>query len=289
MIIFQLLMLVLVMTYGKNKSWMKYVLVANAFGWYLWLQKRLQMPGAVGLLLPELFIIILTDILYIWMSLRHKKEEVLRKENALLQEQVSRYQLQIQQNENYQKRVCHVKHDLKNQLLGLNALLINEEYDEVKRIIDDTLGELSANNCVETGNAMIDNLVSYKVVIAKEKQIPVEVEMRIPITNKLESMPLVIALGNLLDNAIEACEKIPKEKRHIKVRMLQKDSRIFMEIENTFSGELKTDKRGHLVTTKECHDFHGYGIRSIEKALQNVGDFIYHVEGDKFVATVIIY
>lgn len=114
MLIFQILMLLLVMTYGKNKPWMKYVLVVNACGWYIWLQKKLQMPGAMGLLLPELVIILITDIFYIWMNLRQRKAEKLKKENELLQEQISRYQLQIQQNECHQKRVYRIKHDLKN-------------------------------------------------------------------------------------------------------------------------------------------------------------------------------
>jgi sensor histidine kinase YesM len=289
MLIFQLIMLILVITYGKNKTWMKYLLVVNAFGWYICLQKRLQIPNAIGFLLPELIIILLTDTLYIWMSIRHKKAKTLKKENALLQEQISRYQLQIQQNESNQKLVYRIKHDLKNQLIVLNALLVNKKYEEAKQAIADTLGELSANNCIETGNVTLDNLLNYKLAIAKEKQISVEAEMRIPIVKKLDSMWLLIVIGNLLDNAIEACENVPIKKRYIKINMIQKDSRIFLEIENTFTGEIKTDKKGHLITTKKSPDFHGYGIRSIEKSLENIGDFIYHVEDNKFMATVIIY
>lgn len=173
--------------------------------------------------------------------------------------------------------------------MGLNTLLVKEEYKEAKRIIDDTLGELCANNYVQTGNVMLDNLTNCKIACAKEKQIPVEVEMRIPVEDRFESMPIVITVGNLLDNAIEACEKVSKENRYIKIRMIQKDSRIFVEIENSFSGEIKIDKRGNLITTKKCSDFHGYGISSIKKALGNMGDFIYRVEGEKFCATVILY
>lgn len=289
MLLFQILVFLFVISYGKNKPWTKYLLVANACGWYIRLQKNLQMPGAVGVLLLELAVILITDIFYIWMSLRQEKAEVLKKENALLQEQISRYKSQIEQNECHQKRVCQIKHDLKNQLLGLNALLVNEEYEEVKRIIDDTLGELCANNYVQTGNVMLDNLTNCKIARAKEKQIQVEVEVRIPVEDRLDSMPLVIAVGNLLDNAIEACENVPKDKRYIKINIIQKDSRIFVDIENSFSGELKIDKNGDLITTKKCSDFHGYGIKSIKKALENIGDFIYHTEDEKFCATVILY
>lgn len=289
MLLFQTLVFLFVIGYGKNKSWTKYLLIANACGWYIWLQKSLQKPGAVGVLLPELIVILITDIFYIWMRRRQKKAETLKKENALLQEQINRYQSQIEQNECHQKRVCQIRHDLKNQLWGLNGLLIKGEYEEARRIIDDTLGELCASNCVQTGNVMLDSLINGKIACAKEKGIPVEVEVRIPAEDRFDSMPLVIAVGNLLDNAIEACENVSKDKRYIKIKIIQRDSRVFAEIENSFSGEIKVDKNGELVTTKKCSDLHGYGIKSIKKALENVGDFVYHEEGEKFCATVILY
>lgn len=289
MLLFQIIMFLFVIGYGKNKSWTKYLLVANACIWYFWLQKNLQSPGTAGPLLLELVIILITDIIYIWMSLRQRNEKILKKENELLQEQISRYQSQIKQNKCYQKKVCQIKHDLKNQLLGLDALLVNEKYEEVKRIIDETLGELCENASIQTGNVMLDNLTNYKIARAKEKNIPVEVEVKIPVDDRLDSMPLVVAMGNLLDNAIEACENVAEAKRYIKIKIIQKDSRIFVEIENSFSGEIKIDKNGELITIKKCSDFHGYGIKNIKKALKNSGDFIYHTEDKKFCATLILY
>lgn len=289
MLVFQILLLIFVVSYARNKPWIKYVLIADIFVWYIRLQEKIEMPGALGLLWAEIILIFVTFVIYILFCVRQKKMDILKRENALLQEQICRYRLQVQENESYQKNVCRIKHDLKNELLGLNALLVNGEYEQAKQIIDNTLGELCARNCIQTGNVMLDGLANCKIACAEDKNIAIEVEVRIPVEERLNTMPVVVAIGNMLDNAIEACEKIPKERRYIKVKIIRKDSRIFVEVENSFSGEIRINKAGDLITTKQCADLHGHGIKSIKKALKNVGDFIYRVEDEVFYATVILY
>lgn len=289
MLLFQILVFLFVISYGKKSRWTKYLLIANVSGWYIWLQKNLQIPGTVGILLLELAVIFVTDVYYIWINLRQKKIKNLVKENGWLQDQICRYKSQIEQNKTYQERVYQIKHDLKNKFLGLEALLVGKKYEEIKWIIDDTLEELCIKTCIQTGNVMLDNLINCKIAYAKEKQISVDIEARIPVEDRLDTMSLVIAIGNLLDNAIEACENIPKDRRYIKIKIMQKDTRIFIEIENSFSGEIKTDKKGELITSKKYGDFHGYGVKSVKKALDNIGDFIYYIEDKKFCATVILY
>lgn len=289
MLLFQILIFLFVISCGKKNRWIKYLLIANVSGWYIWLQMNLQIPGTAGVLLLELAVIFITDVYYIWVNLRQKKITNLDKENGWLKDQICRYKSQIEQNKTYQEKVYQIKHDLKNKFLGLDALLVEKKYEEIKQIIDGTLGELCVETCIQTGNVMLDNLINCKIAYAKEKQISVDIEARIPVEDRLDTMPLVIAIGNLLDNAIEACENIAKDRRYIKVKIIQKDTRIFIEIENSFSGEIKTDNKGELITSKKYSDFHGYGIKSVKKALGNIGDFIYYIEDKKFHATVILY
>lgn len=289
MLFFQLFILIFTTIFGKNKYWVKYVLVINALVWYLWLQKRLHMPNSVGFLLLEFLIISVTDIWYIWHCIRKKRAESLEKENSILQEQMSLYQLRIQQNEDYRKRIYSIQHDLKNQLIGFHALLVNGDYDEARKSIEEELGKVSESPCPECGDLVLDHLISCKAAVAREKQIPVDINIGVSITRKPDSVKMAVAMGNLLDNAIEACEKVPKEKRYIRINMCQKDSRIFIEIENPFSGEIKIDKTGSLVTTKTNSALHGYGIRAVEKALENFGDFVYRIEGNTFFSILILY
>ena len=289
MLIVQILILIYVIWMGKRKSWTKYVLLGNFIIWYMYLQIVIQNPGTMGIILTEFIIIVLTDLYFLLFSIKQKKNKVLTKENAVLQEHIKMYEQQILQINMQNEQIYGIKHDLKNQFFHINTLIENKEYDKVKEILNKTLGDLSVQKYVQTGNVTFDNLINYKITCAKEQGISVESEILIPIDEIYNSSSIILILGNLMDNAIEACLKVPVKDRFITMRVIKKDSRTFIVVKNSFDGKCVVDKKGNFLTTKENAEMHGFGLKNVKRTLEDGGDFSYQIENNIFSVTVIIY
>ena len=80
----------------------------------------------------------------------------------------------------------------------------------------------------------------------------------------MKDVDLYSCIGNALDNAITAVEKVPEEdKKLIALSLVRKNGMLCLHIENYYVGEL--DIRGGILrTTKEDKRSHGIGMRSIE-------------------------
>ena len=116
---------------------------------------------------------------------------------------------------------------------------------------------------------------STKVVI-EESSIP------------MKDIDLHSLLGNLFNNAIEALEKIPEDKRDLQVEIRPKGGYISILVKNRIL-ESVLEKNPHLITSKEDVSQHGFGvkiIRSLAEKYQGYADFY---ESDSyFCAQVLI-
>lgn len=72
-------------------------------------------------------------------------------------------------------------------------------------------------------------------------------------------------IGNFLDNALQAVEKLPSPLRKILVLLKYDKGRLFIKVENSFDGKVKK-KDGHIETMKS-EIGHGYGLKKMWKEL----------------------
>ena len=101
-------------------------------------------------------------------------------------------------------------------------------------------------------------------------------------------------LNNLLDNAIEACRKIEKEKRYIRLSLKRKDNFLLITVENSFDGILQQAEDGLPRTMKETElpeilMEHGVGLRNVrELAERYFGAGNIEAKGNRFKVTVML-
>lgn len=97
-------------------------------------------------------------------------------------------------------------------------------------------------------------------------------------------------LNNLLDNAIEACEKIAIEKRYIKLYLKQNHRFVLVEVENTFDGNLKWDNGFTLPSTTKMNSMeHGIGLKNVKDvANRYFGDLDIKVQENTFKVIVLL-
>ena len=96
-----------------------------------------------------------------------------------------------------------------------------------------------------------------------------------------------IILNNGLDNAIEAAEK--ENDPHIYLGSYVRENLFFIEMRNTFTGYLKTDKTGKNLCTLKEEAGHGLGLKNIKScAAKYYGKVEWTVKDQEFVLTVML-
>lgn len=163
-------------------------------------------------------------------------------------------------------------HNIKNALFVISGYIIIGEYNKALEKISDICDsfEESCHICI-TGNSIIDILLQYKMNTAKQYNIEIHYinELSHTFSFSGDEMDFCTALGNALDNAIEACANLDSSiNRYINVEFSSEaDDYISVEISNPVNGIVPV-KNNHINSTKGDNLYHGFGIISMKECVQ---------------------
>lgn len=164
------------------------------------------------------------------------------------------------------------RHDYHNHLQVMKAQLALGSIDEITRYLDELEQDLDrVDTYVKSGNLMVDAILNSKLSLAEKKQIAVKCKAEIPEVISVEDVDICVILGNLLDNAIEACEKIPAENRFLRVYMVVNKSQLYISVQNSAKEELDFNER-HYITNKRGS--HGFGMRRVKALVDKYEGFL---------------
>lgn len=190
-------------------------------------------------------------------------------------------------SENYQSleermsETAAIRHEMRHQLTALDILCQNDDFEGIKKMLSEMLAEQKVQTALHfTSNVPINTILQYTSGRAKHMQIQFQASAEVPNEINIPEADLCSLLMNMLDNALEASEKVfPKENRKVSVRIRVSDLYLTIRCENTFNGELKKDKKGNLLTTKEDQSAHGFGCRQMTEIAAKYKSTIYfHTE-----------
>ena len=99
-----------------------------------------------------------------------------------------------------------------------------------------------------------------------------DVFVQLPENIGIPETVLSVVLGNLLENAVDACSEIIEDKKKITVRGKYEQSALFFEITNTYTGDLRKNTSGTLLSTKAAG--HGIGLNSVEHIANTMGGML---------------
>lgn len=197
------------------------------------------------------------------------------------QKKAEQYQVQAavyQTLEQQYSQAERLRHDLKNHVLALLGLWEEQAWEKLGDYLKRMEGsaQLGINEEV-TGNRAVDALLCQKRKQAEEKGIEWECDVRIPKQCDINEFDLCVLLGNLLDNALEACERLQRkgkekeqgEQLFICVGAQAVKSCILLEVKNSMDAEERQAKG----SIKEGN-LRGHGI-----GLLNVGDVVRKYNG----------
>lgn len=211
-------------------------------------------------------------------------------DNQLLGEQIHNQtdysKFEAEQVEN----IKSIKHDFINHLQVLYKMLYYNEAQKAKQyLIDLNVIKDVEDNSINTGNISLDTVLSSKIHIAKNKGIKVSTNIIVPEKLPIDSVDECIIFGNLLDNAIEACEKMNNREKTIDVSVKYNGKYLLCNIENPTIDKVKYGKKS-LVTTKSNKNEHGIGTKNINRIVKKYnGTIKYSVKDGKFNAELMLF
>ena len=141
-----------------------------------------------------------------------------------------------------------------------------------------------------TGNPVTDVILNRKGQICAQECVMLEGELLFPAKLGIEAFDLGILLNNALDNAIEACRKVPEgRERLIRFRGYTKGRMYFVVVENTYDGERLPEGVDVLRTTKTDTEGHGLGMSNMRSCVEKYyGTMQYEAGSGKFVLTIML-
>lgn len=180
-------------------------------------------------------------------------------------------------------------HDMKNHILILQNLFKAKNYSEAEKYTNSLSETASVLDYTWTGSDIIDCILNIKKTVCEQMNITLMIDVD-PIGVDLDGVIVSTIISNLLDNAIEACQKFEDEIPCIRVAIRHINDMIFIKIQNP-AYDVSNFEKGILVTTKENgKDQHGWGLKSVEAAVKKVdGVFRYSCNKGKFTSVVTLF
>ncbi len=216
-----------------------------------------------------------------------KKRHEQRTENIALQLQLNNMNSYIRDTTEKVNEIRHLKHDMKNKLLAYNSLIESNDFDAIKNDIEKTLALPSLSESFSyCTNIAFNSILTNKAGIARENNI--DFRCRVLLAPDYNSVQLLVALSNLIDNAIEHELAEPENLRHLTLSIIQDVDSINITLENYISQSI-LDTNPTLATTKSNASEHGMGIsntRSLVSSINGIMNFA--EEGNSFFAQIII-
>ncbi len=165
------------------------------------------------------------------------------------------------------------RHDYHNHMQKIRAHLEMGEYAEVRRYIDLMETELDAVDIrYKTGNTGVDGMLNSKLTLAERKGLRIKCDAELPAHLSCNPVDLCVLIGNLIDNAIEACEKMdPSRDRFVRIYMCVRKKQFYLSVSNA-TGETVRRLDQEYITHKRGN--HGNGLRRINKVVEKNRGFI---------------
>lgn len=162
-------------------------------------------------------------------------------------------------------------HDFRAHLEMLDSLLENKSFQEAANYITQLRAEQTERILlVNTHNSAMDAILNQKALIAKKHNIDVQFTVNDLSPLLIDAVDLTVIISNLMDNAIEACEKLPIHERQIHVKALLEDA-FFFSIRNRSEPVQVCDNM--VITTKPNTLLHGYGLQNVRSTLNKYDSY----------------
>lgn len=257
--------------------------------------------GSMYVVIPVIAVLCLVCTVFsrkIYSELMHFEEQ---KKNLLFyKQQLTDMTEHVKELELLYDGIRGMRHDINNSVADMEQLLqistekgqlpdgVRQEAEVYLQNMQLAAGRLSLQ--FSTGNPVTDVILNRKGQICTQETIMLEGDLIFPARLGIEAFDLGILLNNALDNAIEACRNVPRNRgRSIRFHGYTKGRMFFVIIENSYDRSMMQQEGDVLRTTKSDKESHGFGMNNMRSCVEKYyGTMQYEMEEERFVLTIMM-
>ena len=201
-----------------------------------------------------------------------------------------RNETNISQYQSFLKDAEHLKelrvfrHDFKNRIIGLKALLDNGKYDEAKEYLNslEQLFDITEKGDISySNNTLIDAILQNTAYKCKKESIRFDAEVILSENElSLSQIDICSLFGNLCDNAFEAQSGKNLSDAFISITTSRREKWIIITVENRYDGITLNNSEGKITTSKNDKENHGFGLNIIKNIVESINGAKVLIEQD---------
>lgn len=180
---------------------------------------------------------------------------------------------QVEEVNDLYMRMRGWRHDYHNHLQKLKAHLAMGQIEEARKYLNQLEGDLDGIRVkYTTGNVSLDAILNSKLSIAEKEKIRISCKAQIGENPSVGDMDLCVIIGNLIDNAVESCRKMPLDAdRFLRIYLCTQKQQLYIAVTNStrepvrkLDAEFISNKRGD----------HGHGMKRIDLVVEKYNGYI---------------
>lgn len=197
--------------------------------------------------------------------------------DSIYARQIAAYQNKLLKNEvdevhNIYLTMRGWRHDYHNHMQSIKAYLAMDNLEEARTYLDRLEQDLDDINLLfNTGNINADAILNSKISLAIKKGIHVDYKATVPRELAVSDIDLCVVIGNLIDNAVEACEKVEPKDQFIRLYIGILRKQLYLSVSNA-TNEVVRKFDEEYITTKRGN--HGHGLKRINNIVDKYDGYI---------------
>lgn len=198
-----------------------------------------------------------------------QKQASIERERDMLNTQFKHAQTELASLRQMQQNAASYRHDMRHHIALLQGLASKGQLEEMKNYLQIAQTDMDAiTPVVFCENETVNLILSSFATKAKESDIRLSIDAKLPDTPSFSDTELCSLLSNALENAIHACAAIQNtDERLIKLRIYSKNNKLCIDIQNRYQSE-PILHNGLPVSNQQGH---GFGTRSMVHIVEKHG------------------
>lgn len=191
--------------------------------------------------------------------------------NIMLESYVKGLESQYYMTEQSELNLKVLRHDMRHYSMMIDSLLEQEEYDEVRRIVNHIEEVVDKNkNIRHCSNLILNTILHTMAAQADSFQVALELDAQIPKEITVNEYEFALVLANLLENAIYSVKELPSARRSVTAKIHCTAEHLLIDMENACDKEIIFDAVTGLPKSRRGGG-HGLGMQSVLAFSERLG------------------
>ena len=178
------------------------------------------------------------------------------------------------------------RHDYHNHIQAMLAL--TDKPQQLRAYLLKLNSDLTTvDTVIKTGNVMVDAILNSKLYLIQSRQINLHAKAVVPSDLRISEIDLCTVIGNLLDNAMEACLKQERDsERFVRVYIGILKKQLYISVQNSSGQQIK--KSGKTYISTKNSESHGFGLKRIDRIVAKYDGYINRQNEEGIFATEVL-